>query len=449
MRVAKSIIKYILIFLFVFLGASFFFSVVGGDVLWNYGFCYALSMGEIPYLDFNMIITPFFPFLMSLFFRLFSHNIIVFYIVNSYLVTIMFHFIFKLFDYKGWLIFIFLFFPLPAVLFPSYNLFLIFLVVILLYLERNNGNDYLIGFILGIAILTKQTVGFFLCLPSLYYLCKDYKKVLRRISSCLVLCLIFLIYLILTGSFMNFLDLCLFGMFDFTTGNGRLLSPVFLFSAFLFIFLIYRIIKDKRNIWNYYCLAFFSIVLPLFDINHFLYFLFIFIFLFLDDIKIRKKELYLCSIFFTCIYVVLFFITNVGFNITYPNHYNNFEIRFMHNSNGEFEIRDKINSFIKKNKNKEIVLLSSEAYFYKITNNMKITYFDLLNKGNSGYNGTKKMIDRVKKLPDETLFIISYDEYAKEDKLNRQQINKDIMKYVIDNSEEIERYEGFRIYKMK
>ena len=62
MRVAKSIIKYILIFLFVFLGASFFFSVVGGDVLWNYGFCYALSMGEIPYLDFNMIITPFFPF---------------------------------------------------------------------------------------------------------------------------------------------------------------------------------------------------------------------------------------------------------------------------------------------------------------------------------------------------------------------------------------------------
>ena len=171
--------------------------------------------------------------------------------------------------------------------------------------------------------------------------------------------------------------------------------------------------------------------------------------MFLDDIKIRKKELYLCSIFFTCIYVVLFFITNVGFNITYPNHYNNFEIRFMHNSNGEFEIRDKINSFIKKNKNKEIVLLSSEAYFYKITNNMKITYFDLLNKGNSGYNGTKKMIDRVKKLPDETLFIISYDEYAKEDKLNRQQINKDIMKYVIDNGEEIERYEGFRIYKMK
>ena len=62
---------------------------VDGDVLWNYGFSYAIGNGEIPYVDFNMILPPFYPMLMSLG-LIINQNIIVFYLENSLMITIMF-----------------------------------------------------------------------------------------------------------------------------------------------------------------------------------------------------------------------------------------------------------------------------------------------------------------------------------------------------------------------
>ena len=445
----RRIFKYILIFLFSFFSMSFFFSFIDGDVLWNYGFSYAISRGEIPYLDFNMIITPIYPMINSLFLKVFSNNILVFYIVNSSLITGMFYLLFKMFSYKSWILLIFLFFPLPAVVFPTYNLFLIFLVVLLMYLEKINCNDYLIGLVLGIAILTKQTVGVFLCFASFYYLFKDYKKVLKRVVGCFIPCFLFLIYLIYFDSLYQFFDLCLFGMFDFVGGNGKVFN-IFSFLTLLMIGLIvYRIRKDPHNINNYYVLLFSTITLPLFDINHFEYFLFVFLMLFLDIINVKKRELAFCSILFSIFYIGIFFMYSVGFNITYPNHYDNFNYRLLYNGNGEFVIRDRLNKYINDNIDKEIVLLSSEAYFYKITNNMDITYFDLINKGNHGYNGTKKMIERINKMDKNTLFIISYDEYQKKDKFNRQQINKDIMKYVIKNGKLVDEIDCFKVYQLE
>lgn len=443
----KVKLKYIVIFIFVFVATSFFFSVIGGDVLWNYGFSYALSKGERPYLDFNMIITPFYPFFMSLFFKMFSHNIIVFYLVNSALITYMFYLLFKMYDYKAWILFVFLFFPLPAVIFPTYNLFLILLLVILLYLEKNDGNDYLIGLILGISILTKQSVGVFLCLPSFYYLFKNHKKVLKRFVGCLVPCIIFLIYLFFNRALKEFFDLCLFGMFDFSTKNGKVFNSLFFIILIMIGYLIYKIFKDKKNVFNYYILTFSSITIPLFDVNHFLYFLFVFVILFIEKLKINRKELYFCCSIFTVVYVVVFFVVNIGFDITYPNHFTNFEYSLMYNNNGEFEIRDKVNKYIQKNKDKNLIFLSSEAYFYKITNEMKISCFDLINKGNNGYSSTKKLINKIKKMHGDIFFLISYDEYLMEVN-SRQQIDKNFMKYVIDNGEFVEEINCFRVYKL-
>lgn len=36
------------------------------DEIWNYGFSHSLYSGLVPYKDFNMVITPFYPFLMSI-----------------------------------------------------------------------------------------------------------------------------------------------------------------------------------------------------------------------------------------------------------------------------------------------------------------------------------------------------------------------------------------------
>ena len=214
----KASFKYIFIFLFSFLAMSFFLTYFDGDVLWNYGFSYALSKGEIPYLDFNMILTPLYPMIMSLILKI-NTNILLFYLANAFLITVIFYFLFKMVKEKAWLFLVFLVFPIPAVVFPSYNLFLLFLAILLIYCEEEKKSDYLIGLLLGFSILTKQTVGVFLVAPSLIYYHKDLKKIMKRIIGLLIPNFFFLLYLLVTESFKAFCDLCIFGLFDFSSSN--------------------------------------------------------------------------------------------------------------------------------------------------------------------------------------------------------------------------------------
>ena len=80
--------KYGLILVLVFMFFYFlFFNLILmptiDDEIWNYGFAYDISLGLIPYRDFNMVITPLYPALMALFFLIFGHNALVLYITNS------------------------------------------------------------------------------------------------------------------------------------------------------------------------------------------------------------------------------------------------------------------------------------------------------------------------------------------------------------------------------
>ena len=95
-----------LIFIFVFslLVYEFFaFSNNNNDPIAMYAFSHAIRMGEVPYLDFNIISTPLYAFIMSSGLFLFD-NYLMFVIEQSILVVILFYFIFKLFDKKSWLI---------------------------------------------------------------------------------------------------------------------------------------------------------------------------------------------------------------------------------------------------------------------------------------------------------------------------------------------------------
>ena len=60
-----NISKYIILFI-IFFSFFLFFSTGDADVIWNYGFSHAIRIGEIPYKDFNMIITPLYPAIMSI-----------------------------------------------------------------------------------------------------------------------------------------------------------------------------------------------------------------------------------------------------------------------------------------------------------------------------------------------------------------------------------------------
>ena len=200
----KTILKYSLLFI-LFLFWNIFVQEMNADELWNYGFSYSLFKGEIPYLDFNMVITPFSPFIYSILFYIFGHNSLILHIENAFILVLLCYLLFKLVKNNAWYLILFLFFPL-SVIYPSYNLILLLLLVLLIYLEKNNKNDYLIGFVLGLSILTKQSVGIFLILPSILYF-KNRDKIIKRLIGLLIPILIFVLYLLFTNSYKQFLDL--------------------------------------------------------------------------------------------------------------------------------------------------------------------------------------------------------------------------------------------------
>lgn len=433
----KNSFKYIFLFIFFFCCLQFFFTLLSGDQIYNYGFSYAVSRGEIPYRDFNMIIPLVGAFLYALPLKLFGVSLIVFNLFQALLLCVLFYFLFKLFGNKAYLLLIGLVItiPVPIVtnLFQGYNFLLLLELVILLYLEKSKANDYLIGMVLGIAVFTKQTVGFCFCLVSIYYLFRDYKKAVKRFVGLLLPCFIFLIYFLVTKTLGSFLDMCLLGLFDFATSNssfGKVFSDFYFYVFLIEIgILIYQIIKDHKRLMYYYLLAYSFVVFPLFDYIHISYFTFPFLFIFLDKINIRSPSLGFNACLFSVSLSVIWFLFMYDFKLPYIVNFDNFELFIT------TEKAQKENEYLREflNKYPNTIILAENTYFTKISMNLEINRYDLLNYGNHGYNGTNKLIERLEKEKDKYI-LVSMEAYNSQ--RDRQQTNKEVMRYVIENYEE-------------
>lgn len=442
-EIIKKNIKYVILFVLFFLGLQFFYMNFAGDQIYNYGFSYAVSRGEIPYRDFNMIIPPLGAFIYAIPFVFFGQSLVVFNLFQAGMLCVMFHFLFKLFGKNAWIALIVLFLPIPVpcvtVFFQGYNFLLILELIIILYLEKYKKSDYLVGVLLGLAILSKQTVGFLMCLPSLVYLFKDYRKVLKRIAGFLIPCGIFLIYLLVTGSFVSFFDMCLFGMFDFVNENGGLKRYLLDFYFYLFIieiialiFYIWKVRKNKDELFKaIYILLFASISVPLFDYNHVSYFSFVFSLLFIDKIKIKYNNFGFNACLFSSAVAVIWFLFIWDFGMPNMVNFNNYELALMPKKNAlEFE---EVTDFMEKHENS--IILSENSYLVKIILDDDITHYDLLNYGNHGYKGTDKLIKRFKKEKD-MYIVINTESYERNSV--RMQFNKEFVTYVMDNCKKID-----------
>lgn len=444
----KSLIKYFLIFIYSFFCLLFIYTLSRGDTYVNYGFSYAIRMGEVPYVDFNLVVLPFAPLLYS-FFLLFSKSIICYYLGQSLLLTFFSYFVFKLLEEKSFCYFVLLLLPFPiamvSVIFPGYNFLLLLLTTIIIYLEKEKKSDYLIGILLGCCFLTKQTVGGLLCLASIYYLFKNYKKVLKRVLGFFVPVLVCFLYLVFTKGLYECLDLCFLGLFDFGHSNFYYDKFYLICLILAFLVLVYRIIKKPKEISNYYLLLFMTCSFPLIDYYHVSLFLALFFLVVFSDLKININLEKYAIIFILAIGIIWMFIeTRCMDNMRIVN-YKNLELSVF--SDNYVDNVRKLDDFLSK-QNREVVyfLRGSENYFYKIKNDSLITYFDLPNYGNYGYNGVDKIINRLRKL-EAVLIVIDKDCYLEES--FSQQYLKEAVSYIMDNCELVEKIGNYEIYLKK
>ena len=447
----KLVLYYLFIFVFS-LGVLLLFGsyINTWDAIWNYGFSYSIAKGQIPYRDFTMIIPPLYNFIMSIGLVLFSHDNIVFLIEQSLLVTMAFCLIYKMYSERAWLFIVALSFPAFFNFAPSYNFFLFFLTVLLLYLEKFKKNDYIIGVVLGCFLLTKYTTGFFLILPSIFMCFKDKNKLFKRLLGLLIPCFTFLLYLIITNSLYQFIDLCFLGLFDFAKKNSDVFSFRFLSLACMFLYSSYLLIKEKNNLVYWLVVLAFIIVFPNVSFSHLCTYLLFFSLVFISkndnvpDKYFRKLSLIVVAICFLFVFASFVKEESSTF-VTYD--LNNFKF-YLSDYEHKKNLKDANNLYSTYKKKGNTYFISSSFVWLQIIQEEKTNYFTILNYGNYGYNGTAKMIKKVKNMND-VYFIVDVAYRYQEESSKMSQFDVELVDYIIEHSKKIDNVYGYDVYYKK
>ncbi len=382
----KKIYPYVIAFI-IFLFTLLFFNVRNADTVWNYGMAHAIRIGEIPFKDFNIIAMPLYPLIMSI--GLFiKDSYFVYMLEQALLCVVLFFFVYKLLDKKVILYFLILSLPIFSIYLPNYNFLAFLFVIILIYLEKEKIDDKWIGIILGLLFLTKHTIGIVFIVLSLFSTL-NIKRMGKRLLFSLIPISIFIIYLLITNSLYDCINLSILGLFDFGKNNHSASLIFTVISLLLLIYNTYLFIKKPKDINNYYLLGSFSFIIPIINLDHAMFLVGICLLIILDKIKLDKKVLITSG-------VLLVFLIGINFYSSYSyyydcldNSFDKFHSRFMSLSDSLFvkSILDEYKSYDNR------YMISMDSMLYDIESNHKITYYDVPLYGNFGYNG----IDNIKK----------------------------------------------------
>lgn len=441
-NIIKNNYKYVITFIFVFILIWWFgFCRHFGDPIANYGFSHALINGEIPYLDFNTISTPLYLFYQAIGLLIWD-NFNMFLLGQALLVTISFFILYNLYGKKVYLYLLVTISTLAINIVGTYNYMCFFMMLIIIYLEKKYSNkDYLIGFCICLAVLSKHTVGAFLIIPSIIFFYKNKEKLLKRFIGFIIPLTIFLLYLLITKSLFSFIDLCILGLFDFASKNGATAGKIntfFLISTIILILIsLYIILKNKKEISNYYLFFGVLFAIPLFDFTHFMMYFNCFLAIIIPYIKINDKLITNISIYSSIIILLIVSINMHKYITIYTNNHFKYTLSFKL----DCIKKKKIHKYFSKFDNSLIV--SYDNMEYSIVNDRKIDYFSIPLYGNFGYNGINKMIKKIEKSKNK-VFIVSKSEYKSKKK--DSQFAKEIVKYIMDNYKKIDSKYGHEVY---
>lgn len=442
-KILKSNWRLILIFILTFLIYMFFgFYINNGDPTASYGFSHAIRNGQIIYKDFNTISTPLYAFYCSSFLFIYD-DFIMFIFAQTLLITFMFYFLFRMYDNKAWIIF------LSMILFKfmgfnaTYNFCCLAMSVVVLYLEvKLPKKDFLIGLFLGLTFLSKQTVGGLFFLPSFIICFKEGKRLGKRVLGFLIPNLVLIIYLVCNNALYQFIDLCFLGLFDFGGNNSYFFTIWFFLVLVLLIINIILIVKDRRNT-DYYGLSYLGFVIPIFDLNHFSYYFVGFSIILIAHLKVLSK--YKMVLVVGMIFEVILFNWLMGIRDNNAVFYKDIShFKFKYNYELDYKTDKKLSNAIDEYIECDPILIMYYSMSYNISHERDISYFDIFLYGNHGYNGTKKMIDKVENMKNQ-YFIINMEEYEYS-KNEGNQFNYEIVDYIIFASELIDSREKINVY---
>jgi hypothetical protein len=248
------------------------------------------------------------------------------------------------------------------------------------------------------------------------------------------------IYLLISNSFNEFIDLCILGLFDFSSKNGQVKNVYFYTGIIMFIISLIITIKNRKDIKNYYLLCGIGFMIPLFDLCHFSFYAQCFTMQLLPFIKKKENYLGILSIILSMASSITLAIR--AYDSIDPVLNKDFKQR-AYIFNTKYNYTNTMNMFKVYDKYPDALILSYGKMDYDIYKNRDIDYFSVLLYGNYGYGGSNKMINKIKKMKD-TYIIIEKKSYN--DSCIGSQFDKTIVDYVINNYKLVEDRKDFLIY---
>lgn len=423
----------ILIIIFIYVGILVSFSNADNDLIWNYGFSYNIASNLIVYKDFNMVITPLYPFICGLVMKILGNNFFIFNLTNIVLLSSMYYYIYKKYP-KSYIPSIVL---ISFILRPSYNFLIMFLLLILLNLEEDK--DFLTGLVLGLIFLTKQSF-IILCIPSIIYI-REPKKILKRIGGFLIPCILIGLYLIINNSLYEFINYTVLGLFSFGTKNSFFnLGTVFILALIGFLTFYYSKYKDIKVL---YLICYQVMAYPIFNAMHILFSVIPVFVYFLDRLVNSKKKENDFSYLKYLNYMALVLLMCPVLSLFLQYHFKD-----LSKGIGALEYKDIDSKYLVNAQviDKEIDNLDKtyfvmyDAYVYKLLLNKKINSYDLLLNGNMGYKGEDKVINYFDSLDSNTYFLLNLE-------YEGGQLSKKIDSYIRNNYKKVKTFNNLILYK--
>ena len=440
-RNSKYLYLFVLFVILSFCISTFVIPLYNGDEVWNYGFSYNISSGLIPYRDFSMLQTPVYFYIGSIFINVFGNYLYSMHIFDSLYIALIMLMLYKSFGKRSFFIYPFLL----ILLIPSYNLFCLFLLFLIIYLDYDKkDNDLLNAFIVGLIFMTKQSIGVTMFLPMIFYS----KNKIKSILVFLIPFSVFSIYFVFNGAFFDFIDHCFLGMIDFNEKNK-------FFSFFMYVeiiqslYIIYLLFKSRfKEKILFYILAFQIVSYPIFEVYHYMVALIPFLYYLMFKSELKKP------------FNLLFFVVFLGISISViignvNNLINSKILLFRDKSNYLYGRNIYIIDSIDLKRQTEIINSYNNSYNYKffIVQNTylrklymdeEINRYDLLLNGNMGYKGYKRIINDFNEICQSNSCVFFVEKNLIDN--GYSQFNKDIYNYVINNYILEKEYKYFNVY---
>ena len=258
-------------------------SISSLDELWNYNFARQISMGLLPYRDYNMVQAPLFAVIMSLPLSA-CRSLFVYRLACSLLAAFQSFVFYKALaagTRKKLLALPFTLISILMIDYTSYNT-LFLLISLLVYYVVTKGQYRKHAFVLGLfgalSVFARQTSGCLLLLILFVIIVAFFENKAKNLilygAGFAIPCTLFLLYFMITSSLNDFWDCCLFSLMKFGSNNGHFFSSSIVLLLILAAEMVTGVLvlvkkRDKTTLIHLLIgIPVLAIALPIIDYSH-------------------------------------------------------------------------------------------------------------------------------------------------------------------------------------